>query len=109
MKSTAAAFPDLGPIQPTPPKPPKAKVFSVPKPPVADKPKLPQVEAGKVKEIDGETCTRCNSKHVARPIRQAAVCSDCGHQMNMSDRGRQRPVTRADVLGTSRFGTPFRF
>jgi hypothetical protein len=94
--------------------------LQVPRPPAIPKPpKLPEIKAADPvkpappalvgKEIDGKSCTKCGSTHIARPLGQLAVCNACGHHMAVGKRLHQRPVTRVDLLGSSKYGTPFRY
>jgi hypothetical protein len=93
-------------VVPRPPVIPKSKPAAILKPetgPVPIAPALP----GKL--IDGESCTKCKSTHLARPLAQLAVCNACGHHMALGKKVYQRPVSRVDLLGSSKHGSPYRY
>lgn len=97
-----------GPLQvPRPPVLPKPKPPVIAKPEAAPVPAAPALPGGQL--IDGEHCTKCGSTHIAKPLAQLAVCNACGHHMAVGKKLYQRPVTRVDLLGSSKYGTPFRY
>lgn len=94
-----------GPLPPKPPAlPPKAKVVT---PGVKPAPLAPVMTAAVL--LSADLCPYCGSKFIARPMRQLCVCSSCGKQWPMGKDLNQRPVTRADIMGSARHGSPFRY
>ncbi len=74
----------------------------------ADKPTLPVIAGALAATMLGDTnCPKCGSTLVQRPIQRTLRCGKCGAQWESGMKIGQRPVTRADLIGTRKYGTPF--